>query len=248
MRSATRKKKKEKSFIPVIFTIGVIGWGFFAIDRLTRPAEAKSSYTDNSPRREYNVSSWRKKLSNWLDKITEPENSLKEFQLSNIPSTSAKIPVIDDRGVSPYVQVDKSASVQIQLYYLPEEGDPVLRGVQRDIESGNDHLKSFFQALIVGPNYRETENGYLDAFPAKPDLLGVAQQGSIMVFDFGKQYGLGESQDTLRYQLGQLLDNARQFPGVEGISILINGERVPYLGGDGIALPDVIDEEFLSRL
>ena len=36
--SKKTKKKNNHSIVPVIFTLGVIGWGFFAIDRLTAPA------------------------------------------------------------------------------------------------------------------------------------------------------------------------------------------------------------------
>ena len=32
---ARRNIKKEKQVIPILFTLGIIAWGFFAIDRLT---------------------------------------------------------------------------------------------------------------------------------------------------------------------------------------------------------------------
>ncbi|MES0489445.1 MAG: GerMN domain-containing protein [Leptospirales bacterium] len=106
----TYKKKKNHSIVPVLFTLGVIGWGFFAIDRLTSSQNANEDITQSSnysqSRAEVKTDSWKKKLSDWISGFEEEkkQNTTPTVTSQNIPN----LPVIPDKTLD--IQINRQIS------------------------------------------------------------------------------------------------------------------------------------------
>jgi len=242
-----RTKKKEPHLIPVLFTLGVIGWGFFAIDRITRPESGDESVRDTSRERR-ELPEWRRKFSDYLDSLTDTRKKLVE--VDSLDAAGDELPVVEEKFLN--FQSEKSvrdATVTIKMFSLDNQGDPVLVPVQRRLKLEDENsVFPVFSAILEGPDSSEQASGFIDAFTDKPRLISARQSGEILTLDFSREFGSRTSRHIFIYQLQQLLANGKMFPGVQRIKILIEGKSVSHLGGDGFHLPEIIDETTISRL
>lgn len=262
--------------VPILFTLGVIGWGFFVIDRLTKPPQEKLAMAEQ-PARVNNVSvsqnktGWKNSLLDFVDKFDKKksvEKKTKENSLSIIDekkssfiqqyspvkeNTSAKIQEQTTEQLQPMSQQQSSHnSADVQIYFFRYEGDeyPKLVAVKRTLNSftnEQDFLTKTFRYVIAGPNANE-RSSFVDSFPVKPIVHNVQKMDDTLLLNFNEDFGRGVSFPMLQLQLEQLLKTATTFQGVHNITIAINGKPQSYVGGDGLAIPDVINQETLTSL
>ena len=257
-----KRRKKNHSIVPVLFTLGVIGWGFFAIDRLTSPLNPVEKLTQSSnystPRTEGKTDSWKKKLSDWIVGLESKENTPPETTTSpNI----AILPVIPDdtldlqinREVSqPNVPIPeanafvepKPPSLYYQnpvLYFYTDSMSDNLE-LRKYATSEKLTLKQVFTGLIQGPSFTLQRSDLIDSFPTKPVVLDVEIKKDILVLDLNENFGMGVSFETLKLQINQIWLTARQFSGIRSLKILINGQAKQALGSDGFNIPELINE------
>ena len=96
-KKTTRRSKKNGSIVPVLFTIGIIGWGFFAIDRLTAPLQEgdeiithNANYSAKTRETREERDSWKVSLEKWIKKFEsnkvnqKPVGEPSDHTLSNI--------------------------------------------------------------------------------------------------------------------------------------------------------------------
>jgi|GEM_PF-2380254 len=102
-RTTTKKPAKNASLVPVLFTLGVIGWGFFAIDRLT--SSSTPSYGDyNAEAHDYavdsgkNASSWKKATESFLAKFSASQNRKKSGKKNDTESHDKPVESADPTG------------------------------------------------------------------------------------------------------------------------------------------------------
>lgn len=249
------KKKSTHSIVPVIFTLGVIGWGFFAIDRLTSPSAPEqgwNSQVNTSHNQGSSQSSWKRSLKGFLSSFAgSGEESQNSQKVSDAPASipimpepqfqqqEAQAPTPQKSFESPEKQYTKKA--YIYFYREHESQELSLEKSAREFKSAS--LKELFTALIHGPSSGELNYNFLDSFPVKPTLLEARREGSIIVLDFDDNFGLGVSFETLDLQIKQLYHTARQFQGVDSIQILIDGRSIEHAGSDGLVIPKIINEQ-----
>ena len=91
-KKTTRRYKKKNSMVPVLFTIGIIGWGFFAIDRLTAPLQSGDEIITQSAnysrKHTKERDSWKVTLEKWIktfeSKQTKAKPDTPEISVNNI--------------------------------------------------------------------------------------------------------------------------------------------------------------------
>lgn len=254
-RKPVKSAANDRSLVPILFTIGVIGWGFFAIDRLLSP-EMKRIQNNGGPKIE-SAKDTENSWSSWLLDYIESKSSKnkKVNDTRNVPSRFEQsqpennMPILGDdpiTGFSMEAQQQLQKNVYIYLYALDREGNPVLKRLTRRVSS-EDQMGSALQEVINGPTSAEEQKDFIDSFPAKPMILNVEKIRETLVLDLDDQFGVGVSFQSLRFQLQQLWKTASQFSGVKSLKIRINGREVKHLGGDGTPLPSLINDETFAR-
>lgn len=254
------RSKKKYSLIPVLFTLGIIGWGFFAIDRLTRPmAENNELYTHSSdlPHKAAENAkakpepSWKNRVLGLIQEI----ESTRKTEKAATQAETLEIAGADPLAASNFQPVEMpeaekapATTVRLYFYQFEDEKDPVLKPVNRQVGSSQDKLQQTFELLIKGPDLKEKTQNLLDTFPLKPALKNVQQQKNLLVLDFDDRFGMAATHEMIRYQLAQLLQTAVQFRGIESIRITINGKMVRQLGGDGMQIPETINRREFPEL
>lgn len=243
--------------------LGVIGWGFFAIDRLT-DAEGAQKAPRVQGRASGHESGWKKGMRDWLSRSLAakggPEQGRAESVARNLGSS--EIPLVADpqglkmdslqqagpEGREPVAGAEKAGrEVPVFLYRLNPRGQPVLAQVRRRLAEADADLAHRLALVIRGPSAAETEKDYIDSFIRKPRILGASVHDGCAVIDFDTHFGAGVSYQTLKFQIRQLFRNAQAWTGAPCLELTVRGKYQPHLGTDGIYFPRRLDAEWLAE-
>jgi len=270
-RAGTKNNKTDsgQNLVTILFVVGLIGWGFFAIDRLTESKEAVRPQRIQG-RALGHEAGWKKSARDWLNKklaiVSEPAQSANNRISRNVPQED--IPLRPDpKGFRPEeeLQVDQSLPTSLTadaddeiaasgeakesaflLYKLNKRGLPVLTRVRRQGIPAHD-LKALTRQLIKGPSIGEQERDFIDSFIRKPRVLGAGKSGECTFVNFDRNFGAGVSYQTLRYQIQQLFRNVELWSGASCLELRIDGKYNAHLGSDGLHLPRKIDAAWLKE-
>jgi spore germination protein GerM len=269
-RTGTRKSNNDgQSLVTILFALGIIGWGFFAIDRLTEDgADPKSSRIKGHVAGR--TSGWKRDVRDWLNSKlgsdSSPEATLRKQTVHrNLPESElGGIPVLPEPegleaesllGAAEQIPTDgqhdaddKSGEKTAMLFYrLNKKGQPVLTRVKRKLAAANSGLDQMLESLIKGPTPPEIDRDFIDSFIRKPRVRSVAISGRCAVVDFDKNFGAGVSYQTMRFQVQQIFQNLHLWKRISCLEIKINGRHNPHMGSDGLYFPKRIDAVWLSK-
>ncbi len=133
---------------------------------------------------------------------------------------------------------DEGAIVRAKVYFLfyNERADKIeLRPVVRDVNA-TVPVKAVLEELIKGPTTLEGKKGYVTAIPPKLKVIDVSIVNNIAFINFNGALEEGAAGNIMLNRLDQIVYTATQFSNVDGIHILINGQRKRFLGPDGISI------------
>ena len=123
------------------------------------------------------------------------------------------------------------------LYFVSTgETDFRLQGVARNLpkSEAETHLKESLQALIDGPTASEAARGLSTALTPSTEILGLRLLGSEVEVDLPQAFTEGGGSATMQGRLNQVFYTLTQPTTVTSVRLLIEGEPVSYLGGEGI--------------
>ena len=124
-----------------------------------------------------------------------------------------------------------------RLYFVTvdDAGAIALHGLLRTIAYENAPLTATLTELLSGPASAELHQGYISLIPPGVQLRRVAVQDSVAIIDFSEQFRFNRlGQEGLSVQLQQIVYSATEFPTVSAVQILIDGDKVDYLGPEGL--------------
>ncbi|MGB4268877.1 MAG: GerMN domain-containing protein [Spirochaetota bacterium] len=133
---------------------------------------------------------------------------------------------------------DEGAIVQAKVYFLfyNEKADKIeLRPVVRTVNA-RVPVKAVLEELIKGPTKLEEKKGYVTAIPPTLKVIDVSIVNKIAFINFNGALEEGAAGNIMLNRLDQIIYTATQFSNVDGIHILINGQRKRFLGPDGISI------------
>lgn len=130
-------------------------------------------------------------------------------------------------------------TIPIQVWFLTElRGEPVLRLHHVEIPATTAVGRAALEELLAGvPEDLEARDPKVwSAVPDETELLGLAIENGTATVDFNEEFGdtgLGTTYDGI--QIDQVVWTLTQFPTVERVDFLIDGERPEDgIGGHGI--------------
>lgn len=265
-RSGKRSSTDGQGLVTILFVLGVIGWGFFAIDRLT-----DSDSTTRSPRIQGRASGqeagWKKTARDWLARSLNSRQSPTSGQAESISRNVGpnEIPLVPDpRGLKvdtgeqkggellterdPMPEAeDIGRDLPVYLYRLNSRGKPVLAQVRRRLASADADLAHRLALVIRGPTAAEADKDFIDSFIRKPRILGASMHDGCAVVDFDNNFGAGVSHQTLKFQIRQIFRNVQAWTKAPCLELTVRGKYQPHLGSDGIYFPRRIDARWLAE-
>lgn len=135
-------------------------------------------------------------------------------------------------------EVKKETVMQAKVYFLMynEKADKVVLVSGARTVSALMPVKSALEELVKGPSPNEDKKGYVSAIPPSVRVIDVSIVNNIAFINFSEKFEEGAVGHIMLNRLDQVMYTATQFENVEGIHILINGQRKRYLGSDGISI------------
>jgi hypothetical protein len=92
------------------------------------------------------------------------------------------------------------------------------------------------QQLLLGPTVAEQGYGLTSAVPAGTQLLGLTISGGTARVNLSGDFASGGGTLSMTMRLGQLVYTLTQFPTVERVVLLMDGQVVEVFSGEGLVL------------
>lgn len=92
--------------------------------------------------------------------------------------------------------------------------------------------------LLAGPMGAHQEAGDLTLIPEGTELLGVRRDGDILFVDLSSEFESGGGSMSMQMRLAQVVYTATQFDGIDSARIMIDGEMVDSIGGEGVIVSE----------
>lgn len=95
----------------------------------------------------------------------------------------------------------------------------------------------WLQTLLQGPTSADQE-GAASAIPRGSKLLGVKREGSVLDVDLSSEFESGGGSLSMQLRVAQVIYTGTQFEGFDAVRILIEGENVEAIGGEGLIVAE----------
>lgn len=92
--------------------------------------------------------------------------------------------------------------------------------------------------LLAGPLGAVEETGGTSVIPAGTELLGVERDGTTLFVDLSSEFESGGGSLSMQMRVAQVVYTGTQFEGIDRVRILIDGESVEAIGGEGIVVAE----------
>jgi len=173
----------------------------------------------------------------------EPEQPVTAEQPAEPAAEPVAEPVAEPRTqtrpttTEPAQDVSKPNRRMAALYFIrvTDDGRTYPQRVVRPVDYDDSPLTETIRALIAGPSGDELTEGLLNLIPANTQLISAHVDGGVAYLNFNRAFRFNPmgTEGTVA-QLQQIIYSSTEFPTVTKVQFLIEGERVDYVGGDGI--------------
>lgn len=130
---------------------------------------------------------------------------------------------------------DRTRRTTLFFIRVSDDGRVLAEPVQRTIRFTGGPLTHTLEALISGPNAEDLNRGLLSLIPSDTELLSARVSDGVAYLNFNEAFRFNTmGLEGYLAQLQQVVQTATVFSTVDAVQILINGQVLEYLGGDGV--------------
>ncbi len=149
-----------------------------------------------------------------------------EKQKENQTETKQELKKIEDKDLP-------KTKVNLCFVYVDSDGKVIRKITSKQIAKTNAPLTNAINALLSGPD--SLDKNCMSLIPAGTRLLGASVKNGIATLNFSDEFEFnGINADSYRAQLMQVVYTATEFPTVESVQFLIEGQRKDYMGNEEI--------------
>jgi hypothetical protein len=151
--------------------------------------------------------------------------------------TNAGVPAAGTPATTP--DAGRPSYTDQVLYFIRvnnNDGAIIRSRTTRRLPVSGTPLQDTLEALIAGPDSAGEREGMLSLIPADTRVLSAVISGNTARINFSEEFQYNTAgMDGFRAQLIQVIWTATEFPNVQDVQILIEGNRVDHLG-EGIPI------------
>ncbi len=134
----------------------------------------------------------------------------------------------------PVVTVQK---MKLNLCYvmIDSDGSVIRKEVIKEVQKNDSPLTTAINTLLSGPSADEAEKGYMSLIPEGTKLLGARVANKTATLNFSESFSFNKY--GVQGYLGQLMQivyTATSFSTIDNVQFLIEGQKLEYLGGEGV--------------
>lgn len=156
---------------------------------------------------------------------------LSMFMVSTLDQTPQLRPVVDSAIASRWMPKQK------------QDSQPILGRIDNRLSNTylaasvkTTPLETSLLDLLKGSRLQARQTGQYSEIPKGTRLLGVSIQGNIVFVDLSEEFTSGGGSTSMIQRVEELERKIHQFNEKYKLKILINGKRLPYLGGEGLEM------------
>ncbi|TVQ27696.1 MAG: hypothetical protein EA382_03095 [Spirochaetaceae bacterium] len=150
---------------------------------------------------------------------------------------------------APSPDPERPNRLMANLYFikLTDSGRIHPQRVVRPVYYATGPLTETIRSLIAGPSASELDNGLINLIPPGTELISASVQGGVAYLNFNQSFRFNSygAEGTVA-QLLQIIYSSTEFPTVDRVQFMVDGEVVDYLGGDGIFVGEPLDRTAFS--
>lgn len=132
-------------------------------------------------------------------------------------------------------------TIAASLYFIrvSDDGRILTEPVTRNVRYTSSPLSRSIDALIGGPTADDLNRGLLSLLPPGTVLESARVQDGVAYLSFNERFRFNPmGLEGYLAQLKQVVLTATDFPTVDRVQILVENQRIEYLGGDGVYIGD----------
>lgn len=137
----------------------------------------------------------------------------------------------------------------VNVYFIGQNAnkEEVYKVVNReyDKEVDGSKIKFAIQALISGPREKEKSGGVYSEIPSTTRIISINETSDKVVINLNSAFENGGGTESLYKRLYQLIKTARRNT-TKPVYLYINGNKVEYIGGEGIMITQPLSENSLD--
>jgi germination protein M len=153
------------------------------------------------------------------------------------PGVSPPAMAAQPSPAAPAAGAVRTRATRLWFVKVDREGAIELAPASRSLPVGDSPLRDNLASLLAGPTATEREAGLVSLIPTGTAVRSVTVKGDTATIDFSEQFRFTTlGIEGLRAQLRQVVWAATEFPTVSRVQVLIEGQRVDYLGPEGAAV------------
>ena len=162
-----------------------------------------------------------------------PEEPIIELGRPAPPEAPPEPETPEKKDTPPGAEAEQTTA---RLFFIrvSDEGKIGHKSVLRRVPVSSSPLTVAVNALIEGPRAGELTNDMMSLIPEGSQLLGARVEGGIAFLDFNEEFRFNTlGIEGYRAQAEQLVYTVTEFPTVDKVQFLVEGQRIDYLGGEG---------------
>jgi hypothetical protein len=135
------------------------------------------------------------------------------------------------------------------VFFLSDQGGnearpgPFLIPVHRTVPATTGVARAAIEELLAGPERTEASAGIDTAVPGTTLLLGVNIADGMATVDLTRDFESGGGTTSMTARLAQLVYTVTQFPTVDAVELLLDGEPVEVFSAEGIVIDGPLTRE-----
>lgn len=133
---------------------------------------------------------------------------------------------------------EETEQITLSVYFMREDK---LAAGHRVIESTLGVGRAAMESLLSGPADVESEAGFTTAIPEGTELLDLVVEDGVATVDLSEEFESGGGSLSIMARVAQVTFTLIQFPTVDAVQFMIEGQSVETLGGEGLVLSEPID-------
>ena len=170
-----------------------------------------------------------------IERVQSEENLPPEPAELGVPEETiepeAAEPVPENK---PETAAAEERTARLFFVKVNDEGQIGIKSVLRSVPSTASPLTTAVTALTEGPRPGELSSDLLSLLPEDTRLIGARVEDGIAFLDFNEAFRFNAlGIEGYRAQVEQVVYTATEFPTVDRVQFLIEGQRIDFLGGEG---------------
>lgn len=162
-------------------------------------------------------------------------------------TSEVEVPLEAEKEEASQTVAEKSMKSRLFFVKVSDEGQISLKSIIRTVNYQSAPLTETVKSLMLGPDRSELNKGLLNLIPQETELNSIRIESGTAYIDFNEYFRYNSlGIEGYKAQLMQIVYTATEFGSVDKVQFLIDGEKMDYLGAEGVYIGEPINRDYFN--